>query len=173
MRRVSWLALFSLLFVSLPSSAQKFTATLTGRVTDPTGAMVAGANVKVTSKATGATRTAVTNADGSFTFPELSPDTYNVSVSKSGFKEVVQQNVALHVADNLSLEIHLPIGSVGETVTVEGTPSEVAVQTQSGEVSNTMLGQQVRELPLNGRNFVQLTTLVPGAAVGESFDNKN
>src|SRR3989442_15174843 len=80
-------------------------------------------------------------------------------------------NVELHVADVTTLNVTMQVGAASETVTVEASP--VQVNTENGEVSNIMLGQQVRELPLNGRNFVQLTTLVPGAAVGESFDNKN
>jgi Carboxypeptidase regulatory-like domain len=173
MRTAKRLATLLCVFLSIPSWSQKFTGTLTGIVTDPTGAVVGGATVRATSKATGATRTTTTNAEGSFTFPELNPDTYDVSISKSGFKEAIQRDVALHVADNLAVTIHLTVGAAGEMIEVQGVPSEVALQTQSGEVSNVMLSQQVRELPLNGRSFVQLTTLVPGASVGESFDNKN
>jgi hypothetical protein len=173
MRRVLWLILLLPLPLSIPSFAQKFTGTMTGTVTDPSGAVVAGATVKATSQATGVTRTTTTNSDGSFTFPELNPENYTVSVTKAGFKEALQRDVALHVADSLALNIHLTVGAAGETVEVQAASSEVALQTQSGEVSNVISGQQVRELPLNGRNFVQLTTLVPGAAVGESFDNKN
>src|SRR5437899_8332509 len=65
----------------------------------------------------------------------------------------------------------MEMGAATETVMVESSP--IAVNTSTGDVSNIMIGEQVRELPMNGRNFVQLTTLVPGAAVGESFDNKN
>ncbi len=173
MRRALWVVFLLSLFVSAPLFAQKYTGTLTGTVTDQSGAVVAGATVKVTSPANGATRTTTTNAEGSFTLPELNPDAYDVSVSKAGFKEVVQRNVVLHVADNLALNVQLPVGTAGETIEVEVTSSDVTLQTQSGEVSNVINGQQVRELPLNGRNFVQLTTLVPGAATGESFDSKN
>src|SRR6266568_2917714 len=173
MRRALWVVFSLSLFVSAPLFAQKFTGTLTGTVTDQSGAVVAGATVKVTSPTNGATRTTTTNAEGSFTLPELNPDAYDISVSKAGFKEVVQRNVVLHVADNVAVNVQLPVGTAGETIEVEVTASDVTLQTQSGEVSNVINGQQVRELPLNGRNFVQLTTLVPGAATGESFDSKN
>src|SRR6266540_4364500 len=103
MRKASWAVVLLFVSLSIPSLAQKFTGTLTGTVTDQSGAVVAGASVKATSKTTGATRTTMTNNGGSYTFPELNPDNYDVSFSKAGFKQVVHQNVALHVADNLSL----------------------------------------------------------------------
>src|SRR5206468_5081589 len=67
--------------------------------------------------------------------------------------------------------LRMEMGAASETVTVEAAP--IAVNTSTGDVGNIMLGEQVRELPMNGRSFVQLTTLVPGAAVGEGFDNRN
>ena len=173
MRRASWILLLLSLSASTPLFAQKFTGTLTGTVTDATGAVVANAEVKATSQTTGNTRSTTTNTEGSFTLPELNPDTYNVSVSKAGFKRVEQYGVVLHVASVAALQLHLTIGAASETVEVKGVATDVALNTQSGEVSNVINGEQVRELPLNGRSFVQLTTLVPGAAVGESFDNKN
>ena len=174
MRSSQWWIVFVCLFVTLPfASAQKTSGTITGTVVDPSGAVVQGATVALVNSATGATRNTSTNDQGSFTFPELSAGTYKVSVNKAGFKQVTQNNVELHVADVTALNVELPIGGAGEIVEVEASASAVALQTQSGEVSNLMLGQQIRELPLNGRSFVQLTTLVPGAAVGESFDNKN
>jgi len=77
----------------------------------------------------------------------------------------------VHVSDIATVAIKLPVGVVVETVTVEA--SSVQVETQTGTVSNIINGEQVRELPMNGRNFVQLTTLLPGAAVAENFDAKN
>lgn len=163
---------FSLILFSLSAAqAQKTSGTITGTVTDASGAVVPGASVHVVNAGTGAARDTETNTQGSFTFPELDTGTYRVTVTKSGFKQVVQENVELHVADTAALNIKMEVGAVGEMVTVE--TSAIMVETQSGAVGNVMLGQQVRELPLNGRNFVQLTTMVPGAAVGESFDNKN
>jgi hypothetical protein len=153
--------------------AQKFTGTITGTITDQSGALVAGATIRVTSKSTANLRTATTNAEGSFTIPELNPDTYDISASKEGFKEVVHHDVVLHVADVSSVNMRLEVGSMNEKIEVVISPSDVTLQTQSGELSNTILGEQVRELPLNGRSFVQLTTLVPGASVAESFDSKN
>jgi len=174
--RVRWgLSLFvtlTLIVFSLPAAlAQKTTGTITGTVADASGAVVAGASVHLVNVGMGAVRDTTTNTQGSFTFPELNAGMYRVEVTKGGFKESVQENVELHVADITALNIKLEVGAAGETVTVE--TSAISVETQSGAVGNIMLGQQVRELPLNGRNFVQLTTLMPGASVGEAFDNKN
>src|SRR6266704_1825590 len=159
------------LCLPLTTHAQNFTGTITGTVTDPSGAVVPGVSVTVVNDRTGASRTTTTNDQGSFSFPELDAGTYTMTVNKAGFKKLTEKNVELHVADVTALNVTMQVGAASETVTVEAYP--VQVNTQNGEVSNIMLGQQVRELPLNGRNFVQLTTLVPGAAVGESFDNKN
>src|SRR5882724_9522278 len=160
-----------LLVLAPSASAQKTSGTITGTVTDPSGAVVPSATVSVVSERTGAARETVTNEQGSFSFPELQPGTYSITVNKAGFKKLALKNVELHVADVTSLNLKIDMGAASETVMVEASP--VMVNTSTGDVGNIMLGEQVRELPMNGRNFVQLTTLVPGAAVGESFDNKN
>jgi hypothetical protein len=153
------------------ASAQKITGLITGTVTDPSGAAVPGATVTVVNERTSATRSATTNEQGSFSFPELDPGVYTLTVNKTGFKKLTERNVELHVADVTALAVKMEMGAANETVMVEAAP--IAVNTSTGDVGNIMLGEQVRELPMNGRNFVQLTTLVPGAAVGEGFDNKN
>src|SRR6266404_4948134 len=160
------------LAAAVPSVAAQITSgTITGLVTDDSGSAVAGASVTVTSTQTGATRTATTSAEGTFSFQELSPGLYNITVSKQGFKKVEQRGVEAHVSDLTNVTIKMPVGGIVETVEVEA--SAVQVETQSGEVGNVVTGQEVRELPMNGRNFVQLTTLMPGAAVAENFDAKN
>src|SRR5713226_8561222 len=168
--------IFTTLIISLlafvPSVfAQKITGTITGVVTDDSGAVLPDASVTVTSTQTGASRTMTTGSDGSFSFPELNPGVYNVSVTKQGFKKVTTRNVELHVSDITTVPIKLPVGGMVELVEVQATA--VQVETQSGTVGNVVNGQEVRELPMNGRNFVQLTTLMPGAAVAENFDPKN
>ncbi len=163
---------FAALLVLTPTaSAQKTSGTITGTVTDPSGAVVPGATVSVVNERTGAAREAATNEEGSFSFPELEAGTYRISINKGGFKKLALKNVELHVADVTTLNLKMEVGTAAETVMVEASP--ITVNTSTGDVSNIITGEQVRELPMNGRNFVQLTTLVPGAAVGESFDNKN
>src|SRR2546428_3481930 len=106
MRSSQWWIVFVCLFVTLPfASAQKTSGTITGTVVDPSGAVVQGATVALVNSATGATRNTSTNDQGSFTFPELSAGTYKVSVNKTGFKQVTQNNVELHVADVTALNV--------------------------------------------------------------------
>src|SRR5216683_6611249 len=172
MRVLLWVSVVVVLLVLVPiASAQKITGLITGTVTDPSGAAVPGATVTVVNERTSATRSATTNEQGSFSFPELDPGVYTLTVNKTGFKKLTERNVELHVADVTALAVKMEMGAANETVMVEAAP--FAVNTSTGDVGNIMLGEQVRELPMNGRNFVQLTTLVPGAAVGEGFDNKN
>src|SRR6266852_795997 len=165
------IAFAGLLVLAPSASAQKTSGTITGTLTDPSGAVVPGATVSVVNERTGAAREAATNEEGSFSFPELEAGAYRISINKGRFKKLTLKNVELHVADVTTLNLKMEVGTAAETVMVEAAP--IAVNTSTGDVGNIMLGEQVRELPMNGRNFVQLTTLVPGAAVGEAFDNKN
>src|SRR5260370_28804089 len=161
---------FLCLFLSA-AQAQKTSGTITGTITDSTCAVVPEATVDVVNAATNARRTVKRNGQGGYSFPELEPGTYRLTVSKTGFKKVTERNLVLHVADTTALSVQLQVGVSTENVDVEASP--VLVETQTGAVANTVLGEQVRELPLNGRNFVQLTTLLPGASVDSGFDNKN
>jgi hypothetical protein len=171
--RRSFIAGFVVFLLALAPSvfAQKITGTITGVVMDESGAVLPDASVTVTSTQTAASRTTTTGSDGSFSFPELNPGVYNISVTKQGFKKVTTKNVELHVSDITTVPIKLPVGGMVETVEVQATA--VQVETQTGTVGNVVNGQEVRELPMNGRNFVQLTTMMPGAAVAEGFDPKN
>jgi hypothetical protein len=152
------------LLVMFPGAAraQKNTGTIRGIVTDPTGALVAGAEVTITNSGTGETRTVPTNADGEYVAPELPIGTYSVSVTKQGFKGYVSKDVELHVASIAEVNPKLALGNMTDTVTVEA--NAVQVQTDSAAVGEVISGEQVRELPLNGGNFVELTQLQPGVA---------
>jgi len=155
----------------LSVNAQKITGSVTGVVTDESGASVADASVTIVSEQTGASRSVTTSAEGAFSFQELNAGMYRLVVTKSGFKKVEERNLEVHVSDIASVTVKLPVGVIVETVTVEA--SSVQVETQTGTVGNIITGEQVRELPMNGRNFVSLTLLMPGAAVAEGFDPKN
>jgi type 1 fimbria pilin len=133
---------------------------ISGTVNDPSGAIVAGAQVKVTQKNTAVTRIATTNSSGQFNVSPLPPATYTVSVEAPGFKQHVQ-DVVLLADQTRDLDIHLQIGEATQQVTVE--ESTVAVNTVSPELSQVIESQRVTDLPLNGRNAADLTLLVPGA----------
>src|SRR5581483_3532793 len=143
--------------------AQTDTARLTGTVADPNGAVVAGATVTVTNLGTGKTVETQTGPEGSYTIPGLPPGSYKVDVKQSGFKTVSQQ-ITLQTQQVAVLNPVLQIGNVTENVTV--TSDVPLVEAGSSNISEVVIGQQITELPLNGRNITQLATLVPGVTRG-------
>src|SRR5712664_2400210 len=169
------LALGCLLLLTLwctsPMQAQVTTASLRGTVMDDQGAAVADAAVTITNIGTAYSRTMHTGSDGSYSFQELPLGMYRIHAEHVGFKAATQTGVELHVADSLMINITLRVGAVSETVTVEASP--VAVETTNGELTGLIQGSQVSELPLNGRNFMQLVTLMPGVAAGEAYSVTN
>ena len=163
-------ALTASLFAT-PAFAQRTTASVRGTVTDQTKAVVPGATVTISSADTGLTRTAVTNGDGVYAVTDLPVGHYNLSVELQGFKTATHQNIVLQVAEDREINVVLEPGGLNETVSVqaEATP----VKTVGGDVSSTITGQQVRELPLNGRNFLQLATLMPGVSAPDFLNVKD
>ncbi len=157
--------------VAAPVHAQRTTATIRGSVTDPTKAVIAGAKVTVTGEDTGFTRVVTTNASGVYSFPELPTGSYRIEVELTGFKSAARTKVVLNVADDKSVDFELSTGAVTEQVTV--VADSLAVKTIGGEVAGLVTGEQVRELPLNGRNFLQLATLMPGVNAGDDFNAKD
>lgn len=151
--------------------AQQTTGTISGRVTDTTGAVIPGVEVTIANEQTGVRRTVVTNDAGLYTATQLPVGIYSVSASLTGFKRSEHSGIQLHVREEKVVDIVLEVGEVTETVTVQGGATEVELR--SGEVSTLIQEQQVRELPLNGRSFVQLTLLVPGASVANNANTRN
>jgi hypothetical protein len=153
------------LILSVAGLAQELASTLTGTVTDPSGAVVAGASVLVHFEDTGAdVRTVTTSSTGNFNITNIPAGRYTVTVSAPGFQTFVAKDVILNVAEKHTLDVQLVAGKVTERleVTAENTP----IQTTTAEESGTVTGDQVRELALNNRNFEQLVLLQPGVANG-------
>jgi len=142
-------------------------AELRGRVVDPQGAVVSGAKIVARQKATGLAREAAANADGLFVVSDLAPGAYEVSASASGFAETRYSSVTLGVGRTVSLSIALKVGGHEETVTVEGSPM---LNTTSGVVDGLISAEVIHDLPLNGRNFLELSFLVPGNSPAPNFD---
>ena len=156
------IALFALLS---PALTQELAATLSGVVSDATGAAIVGASVEVRNAAVqGFRRTATTDKDGSYTITNLPPATYTVVVSSPGFKSLTTESVTLFVAEKRSVNARLEAGSVAESVTVQ--QDAVTVETTSSAQTGTISGTQVRELELSNRNFEQLVTLQTGVVSG-------
>jgi len=170
MSRTGFGALLSVVVLILAPAmvAQQTNGTIQGTVSDSAGAVVAGAAVTVISNDTGYTRTVTSGGDGLYAFAELSPGRYHLKVTRDGFKTEEQQDIDLHVGSVVVINVKLTVGAVSETMTVEA--NAIAVDTTSGTLGTLMDGQQVRELPLNGLNFIGLTLLVPGASTQDGFN---
>jgi carboxypeptidase family protein/TonB-dependent receptor-like protein len=150
-----------LLLLAAPAlvSAQA-TGTITGVVSDETGALMPAAAVEATNQATGQTRSAVSGSDGFYTLPLLPPGLYRVSATLSGFAPLTRDRIRVVVSETARVDIRLKVGQVAENVVVVGEAPLI-------ETSNATLGiaideKKVVDLPLNGRNFTQLGTLIPG-----------
>ncbi|HLI82764.1 MAG TPA: carboxypeptidase regulatory-like domain-containing protein [Bryobacteraceae bacterium] len=141
-------------------AAQASNATIHGTVTDTTGAAIAGATVTVKNTATGVTNTVTTNNQGIYNVPDLLVGTYEVNASKQGFQNVVRSGITLLVGAQAVVDMQLPVGQAQQTVTIQGEVSQV--NTESAAVSSNVDQVQMRDLPLNGRNFNQLISLSPG-----------
>lgn len=162
-RRLFFLAVFwtvILCAIATPSTAQVTTGTIEGRVTDASGAVVPGARVTITNPAQGLARTAITGEDGGYAVPQLPPGTYEISVEKEGFQRAVLSDAKLQVAQRARIDIVLEVGALSQTVEVSGAVP--LLQTDSSEVGQVIERRRVEELPLNGRQFLQLALLTPG-----------
>ena len=142
--------------------AQVAGATLSGKVTDPSGALIPSAQVMITNVRTGVVRTVTTDTAGFYSAPNLLPGDYDVRVTATGFAEVTSHNVNLVVGAEQGLNVTLQLGTVGQQVVV--TSAEQAVELTSSSLDAEVNPTTMRELPLNGRDWTQLATLQPGVA---------
>src|SRR5438067_12676482 len=157
--RISVLLVGCLLFARL-AVAQSTNATITGRVVDPSNAIVTTAKVDVVSLETGLRSSTQTNREGIYTVTGLLPNTYRIEVSKPGFKTVIKPDVILHVQDVVAVNFTLPVGAASETITVSAGAS--MINTSDGSVSTVVDQTFVKNMPLNGRCFLDLILLTPG-----------
>ncbi len=155
--------LLILLAASININAQTF-GEITGVVSDANGAVVQGAAVIVTNSATGATRQVTTNDAGVYSLPALPPGVYSLRVEKSGFKSVSRNEITLEVQQVARIDFNLEIGSVGETVTVTG--GAALLSQESTTVGTVIENKRIVDLPLNGRNFLQLVATAPNVSFG-------
>jgi hypothetical protein len=164
-RRILAALAFVLLLVSWPAllAAQATNATITGFVTDPTKALIAGAKVDVINMDTNIHYTATSNQEGSYTVPNLPPGPYRIEVEKPGFKTVVKSDLILHIQDTAAINFQMAVGSVSETVTVH--TGGLVINTTDATVSTVVDRQFAENLPLNGRSFQSLILLTPGVVL--------
>jgi hypothetical protein len=146
--------------VLTPVQAQVVGGTLSGVVTDPTGATLSGATVLVHNEETGTERHLTTGNDGHFSAPSIPIGTYTITVTRDGFSQQKRTEIALTIGQSKQIDIQLTVDAVQQQVSVEDTPAVVNLSTQ--QTSGLVDERQIKQLPLNGRSYDQLITLNPG-----------
>lgn len=137
-------------------------ASISGTVTDQTGAVIAGAQVTLVDTGTGEQRSAVTSTAGFYSIPSVETGTYDITVRANGFRASSQHGLRVNVGQALGLNFHLQVGASNQTITVAAAAAHL--QTNSATVSDVIGGSQIQSIAVNGRNFNQLALLVPGAS---------
>ena len=171
MRRAFALVALLLALSASALYAQSTDASLTGRVTDPSKARIAGAKVAAVGSGTNARYQTTTNASGEYDLPNLPPGAYRIEIEASGFKRLIDPEIVLRVQDAQNIEFTMTVGSASESVTVEG--GAPLVDTESATVSTVIDRAFVEDLPLNGRSFQTLIMLTPGVVVTTTaFDDQ-
>ena len=158
---LAWIVLIAA-GVWTPVAAQTDTGQIAGVITDNSKARLPGVTVSVTNDATQATRTVVTDTDGAWVITNLRPGNYTITAELEGFKKARQSGFTLYADGRLTANFSLDVGGVTETVEVAAVVGETVNRT-SGEIARTVDRGQVQDLALNGRNYLQLTNLIPGA----------
>jgi len=137
---------------------------ITGEVRDSTGAVIGAATVTATNAGTNAARTSVSNESGVYSFPSLPPGTYTLKVEKQGFKAFTRQNVELQVQQSARIDFELQVGQVTESIEV--VAAAVLLSSENATVGTVIDNKRITELPLNGRNFLQLVAISPNVSFG-------
>ncbi|PYQ92793.1 MAG: hypothetical protein DMF97_21155 [Acidobacteria bacterium] len=151
-----------LLLTSARASAQVTTADLVGTIKDTSGGVVPGVTVTLTNEATGVSRSVTTSDGGAYIFTSLQPGRYRLTAELPGFRKVERTGVELQVNQRAQIDLDLEVGLVSESVLIQGTSP--LLETQSSVLGSVIEEKQVQDLPLNGRNFVQLATLSTGVS---------
>jgi hypothetical protein len=152
-----------LVVVTLAGAAWAQNGSITGTVKDPSGAALSGATVVIASPERGINRQVTTNSTGDYNEASLSPGSYNIIVTATGFKKFQAKDVKLEVGEKARVDVTLEVGSISTEVVVQGE-NVAQVETQSSELAGTVSGKEITQLNLNGRNFTSLVTLVPGVS---------
>ncbi len=164
-------ALFILHLLSSSTTAQTITSTIKGTVTDVNGAVVAGAEVKVSGTALATERSATTDAEGVYRLTALPAGTYTLTVSKTGFATSTA-NIELTLNLVLTVDVQVKIGNVGEVVNVSADVAPL-LEPNASSTGATITPRQILELPVNGRDYLDLMQLVPGVAINRQSDGDN
>ena len=163
-RRLPLAALVLLLLVPVYAAAQAVSGTILGTVTDSSGSVIPNAKVTIVNEGTALTRTVQSDVNGEYTVPSLPTGRYTVITELAGFKTTTLSNIELGVDQRVRIDLKLEVGAMTESVSVEAVSP--LVQTSSSELGTTVKSEQIEALPLNGRNFVNLTRTLPGVLRG-------
>src|SRR5581483_7943679 len=155
-----FVSLVGLVAPSLSLAQTSTTGVVVGTVTDPSGAAVPNANVQLLNTGTNATANATTNNDGGFTFPNVAPGSYKVTVTASGFRTMVE-NGTVEVNKSLNLPVQLEVGGQNQVVEVTAAAA-AALQTQDAQIGNVISTNNILRLPTLQRNATELMNLQPG-----------
>jgi len=155
------ISLTVLLLCSMSAIGQSTYGSITGSVTDSSGAAISGANVTLTNVRTSQTSAQQTNPDGQYSFVNLIPGEYKIDVEKQGFKHSSMPNIAVQVNQASKIDVTLPVGQVSETVEV--TSEIPLLQAETSSLGQVVEQRKANELPLNGRNIFNLITISPAA----------
>src|SRR5881296_3700656 len=164
--RCLW-SLLCILALSVSPAPAQTDGSISGVIRDASGAVIPGAMVTVTNPATNQVRSAISNEAGVYNFPVLQPGKYNIKVELPGFRTITQNDVELQIQQSARIDFTLQVGDVSQTVEVSGTAALIA--TENATVGTVIENKRIVEMPLNGRNFLQLVSLSPNVSYG--FDS--
>lgn len=170
--RLSWVILLvaRLAWIAPQGQAQQITGSVTVRVSDSSGAVLGGASVLLNRIATGEKKTGTTGSDGSYTYDLTEPGEYTITVTHDGFASTTLQNITVSIGEHISVPVQLSVGSTQQSVTVSAESASL-LNVESASVGQTIQSHVIQDLPLNGRNFVQLLYLATGAQPVDGGDS--
>src|SRR5260370_41157045 len=156
--------LFALSCICSPGAMGQMagTGSVAGTVTDPSGAVVVGAQVTLTDASTNAQRTATSNEAGRYLFPNLPPGTYSMTTTREGFRVAKVSSLTVNLGTTLTVDVAMELGTVSQTVEVVATPSEL--QVTNSTIGNTVSGDMLQPLPSRGRDVSSFVTMQPGVS---------
>src|SRR3989441_2512875 len=166
MSKRSFLCVLCMLVFSILPAVAQTQAGISGVIHDPSGAVIPGVTVTVTNPATNFVRSAISNEAGVYNFPSLQPGQYDIKVELPGFRTITQKDVELQVQQSARLDFTLQVGELSQTVEVSGAAALIA--TENATVGTVIENKRIIEMPVNGRNFLQLASLSPNVSYGFS-----
>src|SRR6267378_3650807 len=169
MSKRSFLCVLCMVVLSVLPAVAQTQAGISGVIHDPSGAVIPGVTVTVTNPATNFVRSAISNEAGVYNFPVLQPGVYNIKVELPGFRTIEQNNVELQVQQSARIDFTLQVGDVSQTIEVSGTAALIA--TENATVGTVIENKRIVDMPLNGRNFLQLVSLSPNVSYGFTDSN--